>query len=143
MIVLDTTVLVYATGDEHPLRTPCRRLVGLLGEGALVATTTVEVVREYADVRARRVARADAVLQARAFADLLGPLQRVDEQTLLAGLELFADHERLGSFDAVLAATALTAGAKALVSAERAFGEVPGLLHVVPDEAGIEELLTG
>ena len=52
MIVLDTTVLVYATGGEHPLRAPCRRLVGLLGEGALVATTTGDVVQAYAHVRA-------------------------------------------------------------------------------------------
>ena len=142
MIVLDTTVLVYATGGEHPLRAPCRRLVGLLGEGALVATTTVEVVQEYAHVRARRVARTDAVLQARAFTDLLGPLQQADEQTLFMGLELFAEHARLGSFDAVLAATALAAGARALVSADRAFGVAPGLLHVVPDDAGIDALLT-
>jgi predicted nucleic acid-binding protein len=27
MIVLDTTVLAYAVGGEHPLRNPCRRLL--------------------------------------------------------------------------------------------------------------------
>ena len=27
MIILDTGVLIYAVGEEHPLREPCRRLI--------------------------------------------------------------------------------------------------------------------
>ena len=27
MIVVDTTVLVYAVGAEHPLKEPCRKLI--------------------------------------------------------------------------------------------------------------------
>ncbi len=142
MIVLDTTVLVYATGGEHPLREPCRHLIRLLADGELRATTTVEVVQEYVHVRSRRTGRADAVLQARAYADLLGPLQVSDEAALRAGLDTFAAVERLGAFDAVLAAVAQSIGAYALVSADRAFTEVPGLRHVVPDEQGITQLRT-
>lgn len=37
MIVLDTTVLVYATGTEHPLREPCRRLVDRAGVERLLS----------------------------------------------------------------------------------------------------------
>ena len=44
MIVLDTTVLVYATGAEHPLRAPCRRVVTAVGDGRLAATTTAEAI---------------------------------------------------------------------------------------------------
>jgi len=54
---------------------------------------------------------------------------------------LFARDERLGAFDAVLAASASDAGASALVSADGAFAHVPGLTHVVPDEAGVRRLL--
>jgi len=143
VIVLDTTVLVYATGGEHPLRTPCRRLVEQLADGRLRATTTVEVVQEYTHVRSRRVGRADAVRQARAYADLLGPLLVSDEAALRDGLELFAATGRLGAFDAVLTAAALSAGASALVSADSAFADVAGLRHVVPDGAGIDALLEG
>ena len=31
MIVLDTTILVYAVGDEHPLRSPCREVIAAAG----------------------------------------------------------------------------------------------------------------
>ena len=54
MIVLDTTVLVYALGGEHALREPCQRLVEAVAEGRVEATTTVEVIQEFVRVRARR-----------------------------------------------------------------------------------------
>lgn len=41
MIVLDTTVLSYAVGTEHPLRAPCRRLLQAHGNGLVEAATTV------------------------------------------------------------------------------------------------------
>ncbi|HSH62137.1 MAG TPA: type II toxin-antitoxin system VapC family toxin [Acidimicrobiales bacterium] len=54
MIVLDTSVLVYAIGVAHPLRDPCRRLIDSLRTGRLEATTTVQVIQELVHVRARR-----------------------------------------------------------------------------------------
>ncbi len=48
MIVLDTTVLVYAKGDRHRFRDPCRELVAAAGEGRIEATTTAEVIQKFA-----------------------------------------------------------------------------------------------
>lgn len=141
MIVLDTTVLVYATGGEHPLREPCRRIVRGVGDGQLEATTTVEVIQEFTHVRARRRSRDDAAELAGAYADLLGPLLPVTLGELQAGLHLYRANDRLGAFDAVLAAAALAAHAGALVSADSAFGQVPRLEHVFPDHAAVDVLL--
>ncbi len=66
---------------------------------------------------------------ARAFADMLAPLVTVGETALADGVRLFERHE-LGSFDAVLAATAIAEGADALVSSDRAFAGVPKLPYV-------------
>ena len=55
MIVLDTHVLAYAVGAEHPLRAPSRSVVAAIEAGTLRATTTVGVVQEFAHVRARRM----------------------------------------------------------------------------------------
>jgi predicted nucleic acid-binding protein len=143
MIVLDTTVLVYAKGADHPLRDPCRRLIEAIGKGRLEATCTVEVIQEFAHVRAQRRTRADATALAGDYADMLAPLLAIGEEQLRRGLSLFEHDERLGSFDAVLAATALDVGASALVSADGAFAGVAGLPHVIPDEAGVEKLLKG
>ena len=46
-------------------------------------------------------------------------------------LDLYVRHP-LGMFDSVLAATAMASGVTALVSADKAFGRVPGLRHIDP-----------
>lgn len=134
MIVVDTTVLVYAVGSDHPLRAPCRDLLQLAADNAVRLTTTVEVIQEFTHVRARRRSRDDAAALARHWLDLTQPLLRPGPEELRAGLELFESLPGLGCFDAVLAATVGRAGASALVSADRAFALVDGLTCLDPGD---------
>ena len=137
MIVVDTTVLVYAVGAEHPLRQPCRDLIARIGAGEVAATTTVEVIQEFAHVRARRRTAVDAASVSSDYATLLAPLLRPDEEDLGRGLELFAAIGGLGAFDAVLAATVMRSERlTALVSADRSFALVDGLDHRDPADPG-------
>lgn len=140
MIVLDTTVLVYAKGGEHPLREPCRDLIAAIARGDVRATTTVEAIQEFVHVRARRRGREDAAALGRDYAELLSPLLMVDRESLQEGLATFERVKSLGAFDAVLAAAAAASGATAVVSADSGFGDVPGLRHVSPDVAGVATL---
>lgn len=133
MILLDTSVLVYAVGVEHPLRDTCRAVVAAIGDGRLAATTTLGVLQEFAHVRARRRGREDSAALTERFATLLAPLIVVDHDDLLLGLREFRQHESLGAFDAVLAAVAQRREhVTALVSADRAFTGIPALLHLDP-----------
>lgn len=141
MIVLDTTVLVYAKGSDHPLRDPCRELVAAIADERIAATTTGEVIQEFVHVRARRRDRSDAVALGRDYAALLSPLLDITGDQLQRGLTLFETTPGLGAFDAVLAATAAAAGATALVSADTAFAAVPDIRHIIPDHDGVAELL--
>lgn len=141
MIILDTTVLLYAVGMDHPFKAPCQRLVQAVSDGEINATTTVEVIQEFAHVRARRRDRKDAAALARDYVELLGPLLLVEEADLREGLRLFEESSRIGAFDSVLAAAAHVVGAEALVSADVGFATVPRLRHVLPDEAGVRQLL--
>jgi predicted nucleic acid-binding protein len=139
MIVLDTTVLVYAKGADHPLREPCRELIEAISDGRIEGTTTAEVIQEFVHVRARRRGRSDAAALGTDYAELLSPLLSVTSQHLQRGLTLFEKSEELGAFDAVLAAAA--AHAEALVSADTDFSNVADLHHVIPDATGIASLL--
>jgi uncharacterized protein len=130
VILLDTTVLVYSVGDDHALRTPCRDLLRLVEESRVRATTTVEVLQEFAQVRARR-SRAGAAAVARSAAIGLSPLVHPEFEDLMEGLDLFETSKRLGAFDAVLAASARRQG-WALASADAAFEAVQGLRHLNP-----------
>lgn len=133
MIVLDTTVLVYAKGADHRYREPCRRLIEAIAERRIEATTTVEVIQEFVHVRARRRNRADAAALGRDYAQLLSPLLEVGHADLERGLALYERSKGLGAFDAVLAAAAESAGAETLVSADAAFADLPSLAHLFPD----------
>lgn len=137
MIVLDTTVLIYAKGSEHPLRGPCRDLIAAIADGRVEATTTAEVIQELTHVRARRHGRGDAAALGRDYAELLSPLLAITRDDLVRGLSIFERSDRLGAFDAVLAASAAGAGATALVSADAAFSEVTDVPHVVPNASGV------
>ena len=141
MIVVDTAVLVYAVGAEHALRRPAQQLVEAAAEGRVRATTTVEVVQEFVHARARRHGRRDAVSVGRNYATLLAPLLAAEHADLEDGLRLYLRHERLGSFDAVLAAVASRVQAEAFVSADRAFADVPGLRFVPLDAPELDRLL--
>ena len=141
MIVLDTTVLVYAVGADHPLRKPCQQLIRAIADGTILATTTIEVVQEFTHVRARRRDRKDAAELARDYIELLSPLLIVEETDLREGLRLYEEGTGFGSFDAVLAAAAQAAGADALVSADAGFSSITAIHHVIPDADGIGQLL--
>jgi len=138
VIVVDTTVLVYAVGAEHPLKQPCLDLLRLRTDSL---TTTAGVIQEFVHVRSRRRPRPEAVGLATAYLRLLSPLLDVPGAAVEDALELLEKHEGLGAFDAVLAATARSAKCEALVTADRAIGAVSGLTVVHPDTTGIARLI--
>jgi predicted nucleic acid-binding protein len=141
VIVVDTTVLVYAAGAEHALRDPCRALIRAVTEGRVEATTTVEVIQEFVHVRARRRDRGDAAERGRELARLFRPLLSPGDAELALGLQLFEQHEALGAFDAVLVAAAKLAGADALVSADRGFAAVSGIAYLGPGDPALARFL--
>ena len=139
MILLDTTVLAYAVGEDHPLRDPCRRVLQAHADGRVDATTTIEAIQEFTHIRARRRTRSDAVEVARLYLTALNPIATTLED-LDRGLDLFERHPSLGAFDAVLAAVAL-ARADTLVSADHAFASVGGLIWIDPATRALERLV--
>lgn len=104
-VVLDTNVLVYAIGGEHPLRDPARAVITEVTVGRIRATTTPQVIQEFAYVVARRRDRATAAEAAKNYARLLHPLLISDSDDLERGLRWWTEMPTLGSFDAVLMAT--------------------------------------
>lgn len=139
--LLDTAVFVYAVGGEHPYRAPCRRLVDLLASGALRGEASVEVIQEFAHVRARRGGDRDAAVREARDAAALCTLHEVTRSDLLLALSLFRSLPRLEMRDAVHAATALERGVFTIVSSDRAFDDVGGLERLDPVRA--EEVLLG
>ena len=135
--LLDTAVLVYAVGDaEHPLAAPASAVIARAAANPGLMTTTPEVIQGFLHVRSRRRTRIDAVNFARAFAEVLAPLVEVNADDVHLGMELYLEHSKLGAFDAMLAGVAANRSDVELVSPDRAFQDVDGL--VVRDLASFE-----
>lgn len=141
VLTIDTNILMYKSGDDHPLKEPCTRIISLISDGTLSAMTTPEVIQEFAHIYARRRGRDAAKQRAVEYAILLSPLRVSEPEHLEVGLGLWADNEQMGAFDAILAAVALDTKYATVVSADRAFATIPGITHVFPDAEGIASLI--
>lgn len=133
--LFDTAVFVYAVGTDHPYREPCRRLVEALGGQHVHAEASVELVQEFLHQRARRTGdRPEAVRLAQRVAALC-TLHEVEVRDLRLALDLFAAHDALHARDAVHAATAINRGITSIVSPDRAFDDLDGLVRIDPRDA--------
>lgn len=135
MILLDSNVLIYATGSAHPMRDAAVALLGCAHEGHM--RVTPRVLEEFAHVYARRGRpRPGAVELVGEWSAALGPVEHASEEDLAVGFDLWASHDRLDLADAVLSAIALRHGAQ-LVSADAAFADVVGLRFVHLADPGL------
>jgi hypothetical protein len=135
VMLLDTNVLSLAVGASHPMKVPAQNLFAGIAAGRIRASTTPEVIQEFAHVRGRRTSRAEAVAQALDFATLLSPLTTTLPEDVTHALRLWRDIPRLGSFDSLLVCTAKRVRADSVVSADNAFALQDLVPHLTIEQA--------
>ncbi|MPZ52948.1 MAG: PIN domain-containing protein [Acidimicrobiia bacterium] len=132
--LLDTNILLYARGGEHPYRDPCRATLLASRDGRLSLEASVEVVQEYAHVLLRRgddrATILDEVDEVRAMLRLL----EFDTDVLTVTTELLWSYADLGVRDAVHAATAIEADIDRVLSTDRVFDLVHEVNRVDPTD---------
>ncbi|MGI8622240.1 MAG: type II toxin-antitoxin system VapC family toxin [Solirubrobacteraceae bacterium] len=134
-VLFDTAIFVYAAGAESPHRDPCRALLELAGAGSVSAVVSADLLQEFVHQRARKTGdRHLAVAQAH---EIPGTCEVLDLtlQDAERALEVFEAHPELHARDAVFAAVALERDIRHVVSPDRAFDAVPGLVRVDPLDA--------
>ncbi|NJD29797.1 MAG: type II toxin-antitoxin system VapC family toxin [Chloroflexi bacterium] len=133
-VFLDTAVLMYAAGGEHPLREPCRRLLRQVADGELAAVTSVEVIQEILH-RYTRVGRAEAGAKlARDALDLLAPVLPLTHALMRRLPALVERYPHLDARDLVHVATCLHEGIAEIISPDRGFDAVDGIHRIDPLE---------
>jgi hypothetical protein len=133
--LFDTGVFLYALGGEHDYREPCRAIVSAQGAGQLAGEASLELIHEFAYVRARHsVVRDRAAQSARDIAEMC-QLHAVRRADVARALDLWCEHERLDMRDAIFAAQALNHGMDAILSADRGFEGIDGLQRIDPADA--------
>ena len=131
---IDTAVLMYASGAEHPLRAPCRRVMLAIGSGELAAVTSVEVVQEllhrFIAIRRVEIGRqlaSDAM-------DTFAPVLPISHALMRRVPDLAARYPTLAARDLVHVATCVHEGITEIVSPDRAFDQVAEVRRLDPVE---------
>jgi uncharacterized protein len=129
---IDTAVLMYAAGAEHPLREPCRRVMLAIGSGALAAVTSVEVVQELLH-RYIAIRRVDVGRQLASDAmDTFAPVLPISHALMRRVPDLAVRYPALAARDLVHVATCVHEGITEIVSPDQAFDEVAELRRLDP-----------
>ncbi len=133
-LFIDTAVIMYAGGGDHPLREPCRQIIERVGAGELDAVTSVEVVQEIVH-RFMAMRRPDiAGTMARRTMDTFAPVIPMTHALMRRVPDLIDRYPTLSARDLVHVATCLHEGISEIVSPDRGFDVVREIRRVAPEE---------
>lgn len=136
MKLLDTNVFVYAQGGSHPYREPCRAVLAAADPEAY--GVDVETLQEILDVYARRGQRRIALVTVADVLDSFPDPFPISRREIEEAAAIVDAHPRLSPRDAIHAAVVLTNGLEGIVSTDRAFDRVPGLVRFDPADLARE-----
>lgn len=132
MILLDSNILMYAAGAEHPHKAPSVSLLRRIADGDVDAAIDAEVLQEILH-RYRAIHRWEAGRRVYDLARTLLPVVLPITAPILDHARALMDtHSECTARDALHAAVCLDAGAEALCSYDRFFDQVEGLRRVEP-----------
>jgi predicted nucleic acid-binding protein len=134
---IDANVPLYAAGRAHRLKSPCVEILGLVADHPEALLTDAEVLQEilHRYLAPERWAAGQAVLAA--FAALMaGRTVPVTAEDVVAAGRLAVQAPGVGSRNLVHASVMNRVGCKRVVSADRDFDRIPGLIRLDPALAG-------
>jgi predicted nucleic acid-binding protein len=135
-VFIDTSVVMYAAGVEHPLRGPCVGILDRISAGTLDGVTSTEVVQEivhrYLSIRRYE----DASRVAVRVLDMFAPVLPITHALMRRVPELAGRYPRLAARDLVHVATCIHEGITEIVSTDRGFDEVAELRRIPPETFG-------
>lgn len=131
-VFVDTAVLMYAAGAEHPLREPCRDVLRRTRSGELSGVTSAEVVQEILHRFTGSARHDDGVRLARATLALFRPVLSVDHAVLRRTCDLAADHPGARARDLVHVATCLIHEIEDIVSPDTDFDAIGEVRRISP-----------
>lgn len=139
---VDTAVIMYAAGREHPLRDPCRLVVQRVVDGDLDGVTSAEVIQEILHRFSAARNPSLGAAMARHALDVFAPVLPVTHQVMDRMPALVVRHPGLTARDLVHVATCADEGIATIVSPDRGFDGVADLVRVDPADPSALARLT-
>lgn len=140
-VFVDTAVIMYAGGRDHPLRAASRRLLRAVVAGDLAGVTSAEVIQEILHRFTGGGQPQMGAAMARHALDVFAPVLPVTHAVMARMPDLVHEHPTLAARDLVHVATCEAEDIPTIVSPDRAFDAVGWLARVdLADEAAITQL---
>lgn len=134
-VFIDANIPLYASGTASPLREPCVAIMNAIGEGQLAAVIDVEVLQEIMHYARRRRQPDRGSTVARNLVSVVEILYPVEPPDAMRMIDLLEQLPHLDPRDAVHAAVMMRHGISRIITADRDFSGVPGLVALSPNEA--------
>lgn len=132
-IFLDSAIFMYAAGSDHPLRTPCRRVLERAVAGDLVGVTSAEVIQEIVH-RYLALRKPDlAAIVAREVLSSFGPVIPVLHSTVARLPALVATYPQAAARDLLHLATCAEEGIAEIVTPDRDFDAYREIRRIAPE----------
>lgn len=130
---LDTNVPIYASGGAHEQKAPCLRVMGLAARHPRAFVTDVEVLQElmhrYLASDRWSLGREVLSMFARVMRNRIEPVHVSD---IGVASVLADDHPGIGARDLLHAAVMRRLGVERIISADRDFDRLPGIIRLDP-----------
>ncbi len=127
MKLIDTNIIFYSLGREHPLKEPCRRLVAKITSGEVVANIDVEVLQEVLYVYTHRNERVKGIAACRYLLDIFPNPFPVSKNEIFSALSFMDKYPSLVSRDAIHAAVVVNNKLKGIISEDSDFDMIKGI----------------
>jgi len=131
-VFVDSAVVMYAAGADHPMRDACIRIMDRISSGAFPAETSVEVVQElfhrYLSLRRPDI----ATRLAEQTMDIFAPVLPVTHAVMRRVPELATRYPHLQARDLVHVATCIHEGITEIISPDQGFDDVAELRRLDP-----------
>lgn len=133
---LDANVLMYAIGKDHPYQQPCIQVLKQIETETIHVVTSVEILQEilhrYYSIRKYEVA-AKAFANMKRLCEQIFPVLEADVDRAYRLLQEFPN---LRVRDAIHAATILNNDLRRIISTDKHFDAIKGVVRVDPAKVG-------
>lgn len=123
---------MYAAGAEHPLKAPCVAILEAVARAKLKAVTDIEVLQELLHRYTALGERERAVEVCRLFLQIVPDVLPLTREFIERTLEFHLRFPQLQARDSLHAAVMLEHRITHIISADRHFDAIPGILRLDP-----------
>lgn len=132
--LLDTNIVIYALGRDHPYREPCRAIMNQLEGHPHDYAADAEMLQEVLYVFSNRKDIETGVSAVLRLLDLFPHVIPITGSEIAVAARLIGQPPQLSIRDAIHAAVALEHGLEGIVTADKVFDHIPGVRRFDPTE---------